>query len=273
MRITEQQLNWLNDLLCVRLKSEESHLRDVGNFVSRKNSGLQEIIQGNAFNEDEKGNTAFYIIKSQCGVILAYFSLKCGLLFDKHGDLEIIDSKKKLSQLLSKRKLLTENEALANELKTDLEKEILIIKEKLQHLIEIEENDSVHKRVAHTYGGVEICHFCVNDNARYLWHEMGMPENSRLGVSIFWNKIVPLILQLKKTVGLEYVYLFAADTTADQTLVNYYENKMAFQQMDNVFAALPIYDFGCTLLCQKVNSLGSGQVNFYNEFNPDLNAI
>ena len=117
--------------------------------------------------------------------ILAYFSLKCGLLFDKHGDLEIIDSKKKLSQLLSKRKLLTGNESLASELKTDLDKEILSIKEKLRHWIEIDENDSIHKRVAHTL----------------------------------------------------------------------------------------IYDFGCTLLCQKVDSLGSGQEKFYNEFNPDLNAI
>ena len=144
MRITEQQLNWLDGLSCVRLKSDDTHLREVENFVSCKNSGLQEMIQGNAFKEDEKGNTAFYIIKSRCGEILAYFSLK-----------------------------------------TDLDKEILSIKEKLRHWIEIDENDSIHKRVAHT----------------------------------------------------------------------------------------PIYDFGCTLLCQKVDSLGSGQEKFYNEFNPDLNAI
>ena len=185
MRITEQQLNWLDGLSCVRLKSDDTHLREVENFVSCKNSGLQEMIQGNAFKEDEKGNTAFYIIKSRCGEILAYFSLKCGLLFDKHGDLEIIDSKKKLSQLLSKRKLLTGNEALASELKTELDREILSLKEQLRQWIEIDENDSIHKRVAHT----------------------------------------------------------------------------------------PIYDFGCTLLCQKVDSLGSGQEKFYNEFNPDLNAI
>ena len=75
MRITEQQLNWLDGLSCVRLKSDDTHLREVENFVSCKNSGLQEMIQGNAFKEDEKGNTAFYILSHDVVKFLPIFLL------------------------------------------------------------------------------------------------------------------------------------------------------------------------------------------------------
>lgn len=273
MKITDSQLEILNSLRCIRINDEEYIIREVENFSNSKNLQLENTIKNNAFQDDLDGGTAYYVVLSPENEIYAYFSLKCGLLFDKHGDLEIIDSKKKLSQLISKRKLLFDQSKLADDIKSELDKQIESLKGNLRRWIEIDEKDSRHKRVAKTYSGIEICHFCVNEKSRDSWNDLGLPEKNRQGVTIFWNKIVPIILEIKKSVGLEFIYLFAADSSSDEILVNYYINKMNFGRYEDVFAALPVYDFGCTFLCQSVNSLIKASDDFYNDFNPEPDAI
>ncbi len=273
MRITDFQISTLNSLRCIRINEEDSILREVENFSNPQNIQLENTIKGSAFQEDSDGGIAYYVVLSPENDIFAYFSLKCGLLFDKHGDLEIIDSKKKLIQLINKRKLLSERSELADEIKKELDKQIESIKDNLKSWIEIDENDSKHKRVAKTYSGIEICHFCVNENARDKWDALGLPEKNRQGVTIFWNKIVPIVLKIKESVGLEYIYLFAADSSSDEILINYYVDRMNFKRYEDVFAALPVYDFGCTLLCQPVDSLIEASKDFYNDFNPDSDTI
>ena len=61
MRITEAQQQILDSLICERLSSNSDNLRA----------------------NDEKGNIAYYLVKDSDGNILFYFSLKCGLLYDK----------------------------------------------------------------------------------------------------------------------------------------------------------------------------------------------
>lgn len=271
--ITSLQKQTLKSLECLRINSDEKILRDIDNFDNFKNSALVERIQGPAFDEDASGETAYYIIRSADGEIFAYFSIKCGLLFDKHGDLEIIDSKKKLGVLLQKRKLLSDNQDLRKNIKESLDNEIALIKDSLKRWIQIDENDAVHKRVAKTYSGIEICHFCVNDNSREAWNKLGFSDRNRQGVTLFWNNIVPKILELSEEVGIQFLYLFAADDTPERILVNYYKSCMNFEQKDDVFAALPVYDFGCTLLLQNISKLEEGKKAFFNDFNPEADAI
>jgi len=271
--ITTSQLDSLQSLECLRICADDSILRDIEKFENFKNQALVAKIQGTAFDEDASGETAYYVIRSKEGKIFAYFSIKCGLLFDKHGDLEIIDSKKKLSVLLQKRKLLPEDQELSIYLRQSLDKEIASLKDSLQRWIQIDEKDLVHKRVARTYSGIEICHFCVNDSAREVWGKMGFSERNRPGVTLFWNNIVPIVLSLSERVGIKFLYLFAADSSEERILVNYYKSRMHFEQKDEVFAALPVYDFGCTLLYQHVADLEKGRIAFFNDFNPDTDAI
>ena len=49
-----------------------------------------------AFEEDEKGNIAYYLIKNPDGKILFYFSLKCGSLYES---IKGVDSLERIREL------------------------------------------------------------------------------------------------------------------------------------------------------------------------------
>lgn len=82
-RITEQQKRVLESFSIERLSSSEINLRLVGDFYNPKSDSLTNKIQSDAYEEDENGSVAYYIIKNPEGGILFYFSLKCGQLYDK----------------------------------------------------------------------------------------------------------------------------------------------------------------------------------------------
>lgn len=268
--ITESQLQSLNSLHCQRLSSDENNLREVECFSNAKSQILEDIIKSCAYESDEKGDFAYYLVKSPDGTILCYFSLKTGLLFNKHGDLEILQTKKKLKLLLNKRNELNDAES---KLKEDINKEITTIKDTLKEWMELDAQDEIHKRVAQTFSGIEIAHFCVNDNAKNYWDSLHLGDKNPIGVSIFWHFIVPIIQRIKELVGIEYLFLFAADSTEDRSLVNHYKAFMGFDEIPDIFAALPIVDFGCVLLCQSVKNLLISQKRFYDEFNISEDSI
>ena len=83
MRITEEQRALLSKLKCERLSSDENNLRLVSSFSNPKNDSLAEKLQGEAYEEDENGEVAYYLIKDGLDRILFYFSLKCGQMFDR----------------------------------------------------------------------------------------------------------------------------------------------------------------------------------------------
>lgn len=78
---------------------------------------------------------------------------------------------------------------------------------------------------------------------------------------------MPTILSAAKYIGLKYVYLFAADESEDEKLINHYISFMSFERNMKLYTALPIYDFGCTLLIQNIESIKNNQLSFFNEFN------
>ena len=82
-RITEQQKKILESFSIERLSSSDINLRLVGSFSNPKSDSLTNKIQSDAYEEDENGAVAYYVIKDSKGNILFYFSLKCGQLYDK----------------------------------------------------------------------------------------------------------------------------------------------------------------------------------------------
>lgn len=77
---------------------------------------------------------------------------------------------------------------------------------------------------------------------------------------MFWCKIVPLILDIAKMVGCEYLYVFAADRSDDldaSKLITYYKQSLCFRGLDSegVEALKPGYDENCKGLIQPVRYL------------------
>jgi len=268
--ISNAQTEYLRNLICERLSSNPDNLRNVEYFSNWRNEHLVDTIQNEANEQDETGDIAFYVVRDPKHPedILCYFSLKAGILFDKIGELELLEAKKKLHYLINRKKKINPTDELELIAK-DIDNEIYKLKAFLRRSFEINKEDDEHKRVAKTYSAIELTHFCVNEKARDIWDNRLMGERNRIGLTVFWSKLVPIILSASKYVGIKYLYLFAADESADETLINHYVSFMSFEKDKKLYTALPIYDFGCTLLIQDVASLKDKQMCFFNEFNVD----
>lgn len=124
-----------------------------------------------------------------------------------------------------------------------------------------------NKNVGTTFAGVEIVHFCANEAYRDFWYQTGIHQ--KLGTVVFWQFIVPKILDLMEIVGCEYLFLFAADLSEDADLVNYYVDNLEFIDASEHSAATPMYDFACRFLCQETSTLQERRTSFFEHFNPD----
>lgn len=249
MKITEEQLSLIDTLSCERLSSHAENLRLIDSFHSSRNNNVAEALLNEAYREDEEGVVAYYIIKDKQNQVLFFFSLKCGLLFD-----EFIEGEK-----------LTRLKELCSGLSEKLNKG-LIASEDINSLF-----DPNVKNVGKTFPGIEIVHFCANDDCRETWDNLGLDQS--LGTIVFWHFIVPKIFELQKIVGCEYLFLFAADCDPDEHLVNYYNQKLKFTKADEHSAAMPIYDFTCKFMYQRIADLSKGQNSFYDNFNYDIDAV
>lgn len=287
MKITEEQKSLLDSLHCERFSSNLQNLRDIESFYNRRNDLLVEPLRNEAYCDDEEGKIAYYLVKHSSGKILFYFSLKCGLLYDRFinndeklkslknllsyfidlkndpstcvEDIETIDS---IFEKLRTRKGFT---------KADVEK----IKKKTDKAIEDMEkefNDEVRK-VGETYAGIEIVQFCANDDdeCRKLWTDFGFDQ--KLGVTVFWHFIVPIVLETMKLIGCQYLFLFAADLSEDEELINYYRNYLKFEDSLGRGTAIPLYDDMCKFMYQETNGLKERRVDFYDNFNHDEDAV
>ena len=283
MKITSEQSAILDTLVCERLSSQEENIRLVEDFVNTRNESLEHTIKDDAYEEDTNGNIAYYLIKDSCGRILFYFSIKCGMLYDKVHEAETI---RKLNQLC---KILLD---LKNSPTTSAEEKriISLILESLRsrkglkksELQKINHNNQILdelknetetnlSHVGRTFAGIEIVHFCANEKYNNIWNDFNFKQ--KMGTVVFWHFIVPKILELKEIVGCEYLFLFAADLTPDETLVNYYKANLDFIDSFKHGTAIPLYDYGCKFLYQELKDIKTRQQRFYTEFNPNEEAI
>lgn len=285
MRITETQKEILNSLVCERLSSKIEHLRLVDCFSNTRNGSLEQTLKNEAYEEDENGNIAYYLIKDSQGNILFYFSIKCGMLYDKFGEEEKLrkindlfhflveleqdpssteDEKKTIDSILES---IRTRKGL---IKKDLSKISKIKKSQIINELE-KESETNLKRVGKTFAGVEIVHFCANDKARDLWKQFNI--NQKIGTVIFWHFLIPKILELRKIVGCEYLFLFAADLTPDENLVNYYKTYLGFKDSNEHGTAIPLYDYACKFMFQELKDIEARKDKFYEEFNPDEEVV
>ena len=285
MQITDRQKQLLDSLTCERLSSNEAHLRMIDSFSNGRNGSLEHALKNEAYGEDENGNIAFYLIKDADNHILFYFSIKCGMLYDRFWEGEKLRKINELFRFLveleqdpssteeDKKTIDSILESIRTRkglVKKDLSKISHIKKNQVINDFEKESGDNL-KRVGKTLAGVEIVHFCTNDNCRQLWEKFNIGQ--KLGAVVFWHFIIPKICELRKIVGCEYLFLFAADLTPDELLVNYYRANLGFKDSNEHSTAIPLYDYTCKFMYQELKDIEIRREAFYADFNPDEEAL
>lgn len=287
MRITREQEKILESLVCQRLTMDPGNKTLVRSFENKRNRGLAEYLKTLGWKEDSEGATTFYVIKNQENKILLFFSLKCGTLFDPLDPTELKAQIEKLRTDLDvirrssrSRNQPNQERILAEQIRMEygipqtflLESHLASKVSAKKNLIWCQEKDQQDElnpnisQVVRTYPAVELVHFCANDEARKIWKRYKFGRS--MGQVLFWWFVAPLISDIRKTLGCQYVYLFAADDSDDGRLVNYYEVSLNFQQRDDIGANKPHYDFFCAFMCQKIEDLPDVRYDFLENFNP-----
>ena len=283
MRITTEQQEILDSLVCERLSRNSENMRAIDQFFNSKNDKLVERLLNEAYSEDEDDKIAYYLVKDKEGHILFYFSLKCGQLYDKHLDFELFKLLGELYDGLLKMKSepdISQEDTLAiDKILEEIRSRKGVLKEDLKKITKknqsIEDFEKVFKddaaKVGATYSGIEIVQFCSNENCLDYWKSYGI--NQKLGVVVFWQFIVPIIIKIKECIGCEYLFLFAADDSEDEDLVNYYKSWLKFENSNERSAATPVYDLTCKFLYQETCSLEEKRDAFFKNFNPYEDAV
>ena len=281
MKITEEQLKVLATLKCERLSSDDNNLRLVEEFFNKKES-LSNTLKNEAYEDDEAGNIVYYLIKDSKNNILFYFSLKCGVLYDKYINGELYQQLKgvvdNLIQLSLDEKTSEADKKIIYTILCDVRNRKGIAKKSLSSISRknttIEEFEKMMgdntEKVGATFAGIEIVQFCRNEENN-KWSSYGIDK--KLGVIVFWNFIVPIVLKVREYVGCQYLFLFAADESEDENLVNYYKYWLKFKQDENLKTAMPLYDLKCKFLYQEAGSLAEKREKFFNNFNPDEDDV
>ena len=281
MKITPEQRARIDSLYCERLSSNDVNFRLVDEFFNSRNTSISDSLKNEAYQEDETGKVAYYVVKNREGQLLFYFSLKCGMLYDSFIDDHSLKLLNKLMAYLddiSSKEQLTDEEALiVNKFREKLrshkgltKKEIEQIPKKGGTILEDLEKE-IGENVTHvgsTFSGIELVHFCANESTRDFWKEN--VEGQKLGVVVFWEFVVKEVLEAMKHVGCQYLFLFAADKTDDEELVAYYRDSLYFKEAVDVATAKPIYDLTCKFMYQETSKLVSEQTYFYEHYNVDI---
>lgn len=279
-KITGEQEAYLNSLTCQRLSADPINKMLVQFFGNPKNRGLASELK-QAYNVDKRGETAYYIIKNQDNDILLYFSLRCGTLH-RPGIFQRVRAEhnkaKALYQASVNKKAPKWAQAEVEEYKINgilpayvKEKylsDYLRMKNYLDALKKDAREDPTQKMIQTemNYSGVEMVHFCVNEYAKTKWNQ-SLLGHCAMGQTMFWYFVLPIIQAMNRLVGCEYVYLFAADSSPEQTLVNYYYEKLHFTFPEGIATAKPGYDIGCAVMCQKLSILNKYQTDFLKNLN------
>lgn len=272
MQLTNEQQLKLKSFHCERLSLNEVNFELINDFYNAKNNSLVDTLQNEAYDDDLQNRIAYYVVKDGEENILFFFSLKCGLLYDEfiEGDrLKEMQSFYALILQMCKDDSLSDEDKLAvHSLLEKVRTKKGVKKEDVARVLHMQQNSEEFslvfgknlKNVGRTFAGVEVVHFCANDEYRHVWSNLQIPM--KLGAYIFWKFLVPIVQKIMNLVGCEYLFLFAADLTEDEELIKYYQTQLGFELADEHCAAIPIYDFTCKFMSQKTSSLEVKRLQF-----------
>lgn len=279
MNVVEKR-NYFREFRYEVLTSRPENKRKISEFVSKKaNNTLEAYLrdEDKAWTEDLDGETRVYLVKDKSGAIALFFSLKCGLLVGENLEEKLPDEQEGfvdavIDVLMAKDDISTQKMYEAGMLmySEDVDRLFEISRRRLENKtesIEIGQSENTIN-VPKCISAIELRHLCKNEDFIVL-EEIGIP----LGFGIFWEIIVPLVIDITKKVGCEYIYLFAADMTEGQDevktrkLISYYKNNFKFSECDEgIKFVKPEYDNYCYGLIQRVSDLESNREAIWHEF-------
>ena len=284
MRITEAQKAILERLTCERLSANPDNMRLVDAFFNRRNPSLVQTLQNEAMEEDQEGKVAYYLIKDKDGNILFYFSIKSGTLYDSHLDANVIKLINTLNAYiqdsLSDPDLSDKQKAELNRFQEKIRSHKGITRYDLDRLpkkktkLFVDLEKELSKDVTHvgkTFSSLELVHFCANNECDDLWESLGLPHS--IGVVVFWYFIVDILLKTRKLLGIQYLFLFAADLSENDSLIGYYRDRLDFMRDEERATVKPIYDLSCEFMYQECKDIEERRNMFFDNFNLEQEEI
>lgn len=233
------------------------------------------------------GGIAYYLIKHKDEIAM-FFSLRTGLLFDRHvnesGLSEKLNILKKAISAKEKVDIDPQNEKealkflkatrLANMPLNTIRNLYDIYAPKKQVLIKEKQADTNNLlyHVEETYPAIELYIFCNNENFKPVWDKLGFEKCNTMGRVMFWKFIVCKVLEIQKIVGCKFLYLFAADSSDDNTLISYY-SLLNFKVNEQLGTTKPYFDWKSKFMCQEINELKNLRNQFFKNFNPEFETI
>lgn len=245
-QITEDQQAIIECFTCERLSCNPENRTLIDSFFSEKGRSLVWYLQNRAWQEDMECKTAYYLVKNSDNEVVLFFSLKCGALFDPLDENSIEENAQRFQNLLEviqgingkgqerefALQLLERFRSGQNISIEQIKRRIKMNAQNARKLLlqlnqdkQSEGNEQII-RVGHTYPGIELVHFCSNDLVKDKWKAYGI--NHPMGEVLFWKFITPIIDNIQQYVGCQYLFLFAADTSEDGSLINYYDVALKF---------------------------------------------
>lgn len=252
----------------------------ISGFVSRKvNNALEMYLrdEDKAWSEDLDGETRVYLVKDKFENIALFFSVKCGLLVGENLDEKLSEEYQEFVDTVIATKKSQDENAIQNMYDAgiamygaEVDRLFEIANRRLDtktESIEIGQSENTIN-VPNCISAIELRHLCKNEDF-IMPEEVDIP----LGFDIFWEIIVPVILDITKKVGCKYVYLFAADKTEGQNeiemkkLISHYKNNFKFSECDEgIKFVKPEYDNHCYGLIQRVSKLEGNREAIWHEF-------
>jgi len=273
--IPQELQDVMSQLCCERLTSRDENRALIQSVQNDRNQQLPIILKSVGWNEDENSNCDYYIVKDADNDVLFFFAIRCGLVQELY-------NKERIEACIYIHPLLKEyvNPATSIERKSELLNQIVPIWKKYeltpdlittaQNAIQGKQEDLVADQnqnttqVWNTHSAIELMFFCQNTECKDKIISLGFPKH--FGTMVFWYYIMPKILETRKYVGCEYVYLFAADRVNRGHLMDYYNTNLHFDQTIFLNGIKPQLDNNCFFMCQKISELIKYQEDYLTKF-------
>ena len=311
LSIEEQKKFLFENLEIENLRKVDSNQDDIKTFVqATKGDHISDYLINKAWSDDIDRNTKVFLVRDKITrEIVFYFAINCGILFSELNIWNMSPQEKipfdsyvdALQKLKCSNLSDNEREKANNQISESMgdlwevvkdadrvsillslaEEKVQILEEKREAFSKTEEEEHVQP-VQETFPAIDIKFLGRNKEYR-----PAIQLDFRMGVYVFWEMIVPHLLEVAEKVGCKYIYLFAADNSEKQMpkqkeppmwtpdydpyddsdedeeisdgeihrLVNYYINELKFRYVSNYKILKPHYERTCFTLVQEVSSL------------------
>ena len=122
-----------------------------------------------------------------------------------------------------------------------------------------------------TYSGIELVAFGKTPQADVFQSSNDLPKS--FSQTVFWHIILRKVQEVQQIAGCKYIYLFAADSKPEGSLVSLYRNSMHLDADDGLGVNKPHDDWACWLQYQRISELKKWQQLFFDDFNPDEDDV